>query len=131
MDSRNDYGPVRFVETVLLILSVLSLGAAFISMAGVFVRSGSEFFAAAVAGSVVLAAVFYSLYIVVTLSRDTNEKMNALWRSRETPPEVEFPKCRIPGCENSVYSQSTGLCREHYREAHGEKEERPAPPESP
>jgi hypothetical protein len=123
MNTDKDYGPVRFIETVLLILSVLSLGMTALSLLGLTIGEARGVALPAVFGGVVGAAVFYSLYIAVSLARDTNEKINALWRSREAPPPADFLRCSVPGCANTVYSSSTGLCREHFREAHPEAEE--------
>jgi hypothetical protein len=126
MNTEKDYGPVQFIETVLLILSVLSLGMAALSLVGLTIGEARAITLPAVFGGVVAAAVFYALYIAVSLARDTNEKMSALWRSREVPPPADFPRCSVPGCANAVYSSSTGLCGEHFREAHPEvEEERP------
>jgi hypothetical protein len=118
-----DYGPVRFIETVLLILSVLSLGMTALALVGLTTGKSWAIAMPGVFGGVVAAAIFYTLYIVVSLARDTNEKISALWRSREVPPPADFPRCSVPGCKNAVYSSSTGLCREHFREAHPEEEE--------
>jgi len=118
-----DYGPVRFVETVLLILSFLSLGMAALALVGLTTGEGWAIAVPGVLGGIVAAAIFYALYIVVSLGRDTNEKISALWRSREVPPPADFPRCSVPGCTNAVYSSSTGLCRAHFREAHPEAKE--------
>jgi ribosomal protein S14 len=110
----------RFVTIVLLILSVLSLTLAVVTIiAAIAVKAPGALFR--VVWCVIAAAVFYSLYVIVTLVSDTNEKINALWRSREAPPSPESPRCRHPGCNKAVYSSSTGLCREHFLEAHPEE----------